>query len=110
MIIIRTLQGVTNTGYFFDLGNPDHYIMTMSILMIFVTTIDIIGRTALASWRPTMTECSELGMLINLCYEAVGELLPFGFLSVVDIFTPPVVTATSADGFEWQASLMSDHV
>ena len=81
----------------FDLGNPDNYMMTMCVVLVLVTFIDICGRVVLVIWKGKLTECGEMKMLVSLCYESIGVLLPFGFLSVVDIFTQPVIEETTGD-------------
>ena len=97
VVAIWKLNMLVGMRGLFDLGNPDNYMMTMCVVLVLVTLVDIVGRVVLVIWKWKTSECGEMKMLLSLCYEAIGVLLPFGFLSVVDIFTQPVIEETSSD-------------
>jgi hypothetical protein len=80
-----------------NLGDPSHYLMIISFVLLVSTFVNIGGRLVLLLFNAKYDECDEITLIFRMIYEGFGVLLPFGFLSVIDILTPPPVTDLSTE-------------
>jgi hypothetical protein len=80
-----------------NLGDPSQYLMIISIILLVSTFVNIGGRLLLLVFNRHYDECDEIVLIFRMIYEGFGVLLPFGFLSVIDILTPPRVDEMSTE-------------
>jgi hypothetical protein len=80
-----------------NLGDPSHYLMIISFVLLVSTFVNIGGRVLLLLFEWRYDECDEIVLIFRMIYEGFGVLLPFGFLSVIDILTPPRVDELSTE-------------
>jgi hypothetical protein len=80
-----------------NLGDPSHYLMIISFVLLVSTFVNIGGRLLLLLFNWRYDECDEIVLIFRVIYEGFGVLLPFGSLSVIDILTPPRVDERSTE-------------
>jgi hypothetical protein len=80
-----------------NLGDPSNYLMIISFVLLLSTFLNIGGRLVLLFFHGQYGECNEIMLILRMIYEGFGVLLPFGFLSVIDILTPPKVDELSTE-------------
>ena len=80
-----------------NLGNPEHYLFTLCcffiIILLFQAIFNIVIFFTLSS---NASECTELNLILTLCTECIGQLLPLGFISIVDVISLPPPEAQPA--------------
>ncbi|OHT14249.1 hypothetical protein TRFO_15404 [Tritrichomonas foetus] len=73
-----------------NLGNPEHYLFTLCCFFIAILLVQTFFNLALSlTALENLTECSELKLVLTLCTECIGQLLPLGFISIVDVISLP---------------------
>jgi hypothetical protein len=91
------LKRLTGRKFVWDLGNPENYLMTISWTMLCAMLVNVCGRLIIGLPKWQLDECSETRLICRVLHESIGMLLPMGFFSVVDIFTPPIVREWSSE-------------
>lgn len=89
-MVLFIMKRQSDFSFSCNLGNPEHYLFVLCIFFIAVyliqTGFDI---TLCISNSMKLTECSEFKLLLLLCSECFGQLLPLGFISIVDVISLP---------------------
>lgn len=94
--VLYVLNHSMNFQFSLGLGNPQHYIFTICMVIIIVQIIGIgILSAIFGCYTSGINECSETRLVLVLFYECLKHLLPLGFLTIVDVFTIPHVAETS---------------
>lgn len=80
-----------------NLGNPEHYLFMLCLFFIAIlTTQSGFNITLCLDKYINLTECSEIRLILKLCTECIGKVLPLGFITIVDVISLPPPEAKPA--------------
>lgn len=71
------------------LGNPEHYIFTLCSVIIGLQLVQIFFDVLLVIYGEN-EECSEMRLVLTVLFECIGDAVPIGFISIVDVIQIPV--------------------
>lgn len=89
IVVLHLMKKRMGLAFKCGLGNPEHYIFTLCTIVIGLQLVQIFFDLLLAIYGDNQ-ECSEMRLVLTVLFECIGDAVPLGFISIVDVIQFPI--------------------